>query len=44
MTHGRAQEQTITLGGTRDGRILAYRLDVVQDTGAYPRMSGSCPA
>ena len=43
MTHGRAQEQTITMGGTRDGRILAYRLDVVQDTGAYPRMSGFLP-
>ncbi len=43
MTHGRAQEQTITIGGTRDGRILAYRLDIVQDTGAYPRMSGFLP-
>jgi len=43
MTHGRAQEQTVTLGGTSDGRILAYRLEVVQDTGAYPRMSGFLP-
>ena len=43
MTHGRAQEQTIKIGGTRDGRVLAYRLDVVQDTGAYPRMSGFLP-
>ena len=43
MTHGRAQEQTIKLGGTSDGRILAYRLDVVQDTGAYPRMGGFLP-
>ncbi len=43
MTHGRAQEQTVTLGGTSDGRILAYRLDVVQDTGAYPRMGGFLP-
>ena len=43
MTHGRAQRQTITLGGTRDGRILAYRLDVVQDTGAFPRMSAFLP-
>src|SRR5215475_987171 len=40
MTHGRAQQHSITIGGTRDGRVLAYRLDVVQDTGAYPRMSG----
>jgi aerobic carbon-monoxide dehydrogenase large subunit len=43
MTHGRAQEQTIKIGGTSDGRVLAYRLDVVQDTGAYPRMSGFLP-
>src|SRR5262249_34968494 len=26
MTHGRAQRQTIKIGGTRDGRVLAYRL------------------
>ena len=43
MTHGRAQEHSIKIGGTRDGRVLAYRLDVVQDTGAYPRMSGFLP-
>jgi carbon-monoxide dehydrogenase large subunit len=43
MTHGRAQRQDITIGGSRDGRILAYRLDLVQDTGAYPRMSGFLP-
>jgi aerobic carbon-monoxide dehydrogenase large subunit len=43
MTHGRAQRQTITIGGSRDGRILAYRLEIVQDTGAYPRMGGFLP-
>jgi aerobic carbon-monoxide dehydrogenase large subunit len=43
MTHGRAQRHTITIGGNRDGRVLAYRLDVVQDTGAYPRMGGFLP-
>jgi carbon-monoxide dehydrogenase large subunit len=43
MTHGRAQQHSIKIGGTRDGRVLAYRLDVVQDTGAYPRMSGFLP-
>ncbi|MGH3158497.1 MAG: xanthine dehydrogenase family protein molybdopterin-binding subunit, partial [Streptosporangiaceae bacterium] len=37
MTHGRAQRQEFRIGGTRDGKILAYRLDVVQDGGAYPR-------
>ena len=43
MTHGRAQRHTLKIGGTRDGRVLAYRLDVVQDTGAYPRMGGFLP-
>ncbi len=38
MTHGRAQQQTVKIGGTRDGRVLAYRLDTVQDGGAYPRL------
>jgi len=39
MTHGRAQRQTYKIGGTRDGRILAYHLDVVQDCGGYPRIA-----
>jgi aerobic carbon-monoxide dehydrogenase large subunit len=43
MTHGRAQEQTITIGGTRDGRVLAYRLDILQDGGAYPRIGAILP-
>ena len=43
MTHGRAQRHIVKIGGTRDGRILAYRLDIVQDTGAYPRMGGFLP-
>jgi aerobic carbon-monoxide dehydrogenase large subunit len=43
MTHGRAQRHTIKIGGNRDGRVLAYRLDVVQDTGAFPRMGGFLP-
>jgi aerobic carbon-monoxide dehydrogenase large subunit len=43
MTHGRDQQHSVKIGGTRDGRVLAYRLDVLQDTGAYPRMSGFLP-
>jgi len=43
MTHGRAQRHAIKIGGTRDGRILAYRLEIVQDTGAFPRMGGFLP-
>lgn len=36
MPHGRGQIQYATIGGTRDGLITAYQLDVVQDIGAYP--------
>ena len=43
MTHGRAQRQTVKIGGSRDGRVLAYRLEVVQDTGAYLRLGGFLP-
>jgi aerobic carbon-monoxide dehydrogenase large subunit len=39
MTHGRGQRHTFKIGGTRDGRITAYRLDLVQDAGGYPRMA-----
>ncbi|HEY4459731.1 MAG TPA: xanthine dehydrogenase family protein molybdopterin-binding subunit, partial [Pseudonocardiaceae bacterium] len=41
MTHGRGQRQTVTIGGSKDGKVSAYRLEVVQDTGAYPRMAAS---
>ena len=43
MTHGRAQVQTITIGGSRDGRVEAYRLHVLQDSGAYPKFGGLLP-
>ena len=43
MTHGRAQRHHVKIGGTRDGRVLAYQLDVIQDTGAYARMGGFLP-
>jgi len=43
MTQGRAQRHHIKIGGDRDGKIRAYRLEVIQDTGAYPRMSGFLP-
>ncbi len=36
----RGQVQTASLGGTADGRLLAYKLDVIQDTGAYPSNFG----
>src|SRR6185295_12449385 len=43
MTQGRSQLQHIRIGGSRDGRILAYRIDVIQDIGAYPRIGGLLP-
>jgi aerobic carbon-monoxide dehydrogenase large subunit len=43
MTQGRAQIHHIKLGGDREGHIKAYRLDVVQDSGAYSRMGGFLP-
>jgi carbon-monoxide dehydrogenase large subunit len=36
FAHGRAQVQQAKLGGTRDGRLLAYELHLLQDSGAYP--------
>ena len=36
MPQGRGQLQYAKLGGTRDGVITAYQLDVIQDAGAYP--------
>ena len=43
MTQGRGQLQHVKIGGSRDGRILAYRLDVIQDAGAYQRIGGLLP-
>ena len=43
LGHGRAQIQDVTIGGTRDGKITAYRLEVVQDSGAYPMMGAILP-
>ena len=43
MTHGRAQQHTITIGGSRDGNVEAYRLVIVQDAGAYPKIGAILP-
>jgi carbon-monoxide dehydrogenase large subunit len=44
MTQGRAQRHHIKIGGTSGGHIKAYQLDIIQDTGAYARMSGFLPS
>jgi carbon-monoxide dehydrogenase large subunit len=43
LGHGRGQIQYVELGGSRDGRLEAYRLTVIQDAGAYPNMGGVLP-
>ena len=43
MGHGRGQIQHVTIGGRRDGRITAYKLEVLQDAGAYPAMGALLP-
>jgi carbon-monoxide dehydrogenase large subunit len=43
MTHGRAQLQTVTIGGRRDGTVLAYRLEIIQDSGAHIRIGAMLP-
>jgi carbon-monoxide dehydrogenase large subunit len=43
LEHGRAQYHEITIGGTRDGDVRAYRLTIVQDAGAYPGFAAIIP-
>jgi carbon-monoxide dehydrogenase large subunit len=43
MGHGRAQVQYVELGGSRDGKLGAYRLKVLQDAGAYPQVGAVLP-
>jgi aerobic carbon-monoxide dehydrogenase large subunit len=43
LVHGRAQRLAFTIGGTRDGKVLAYRLDSLQDAGAYPTLGAFLP-
>jgi carbon-monoxide dehydrogenase large subunit len=43
LGHGRGQIQTFTIGGSRDGKVEAYRLEVVQEAGAYPAIGAILP-
>jgi len=36
LNHGRAQVHDVELGGTRDGRLVGLRVDILADMGAYP--------
>ena len=44
LGHGRGQIQDVTIGGTSEGKVLAYRLEVIQDAGAYPSIGAFLPA
>jgi len=43
LPHGRAERLDYTIGGTRDGKVLAVRLDALQDSGAYPSLGAFLP-
>jgi carbon-monoxide dehydrogenase large subunit len=43
LGQGRGQNQRVSIGGGRDGVIGAYRIEVLQDAGAYPGMGGFLP-
>jgi carbon-monoxide dehydrogenase large subunit len=43
MVHGRGQIQTLEIGGSRDGKVGAYRLTILQDAGAYPAIGAVLP-
>ena len=43
LGHGRGQVQYLRVGGTREGKITAYQLKVIQQAGAYPEMGAVLP-
>ena len=43
LPQGRGQRMDLKIGGTRDGRVTAYQVEVVQDAGAYPLMGAYLP-
>jgi carbon-monoxide dehydrogenase large subunit len=43
LGHGRGQVHDVTIGGTRDGRVSHYRLEIVQDCGATAEIAAVLP-
>ncbi len=43
LYHGRAQVQTLRIGGSREGDVQAYEMVIVQDAGAYPSLGAWLP-
>ena len=44
MPHGRAQQHKLTIGGMKDGTVVAYRIEIIQDCGAYPKAGAFLPS
>ena len=43
FAHGRAQKQKVKMGGNLNGEITHYCLEVIQDSGAYPKWGAALP-
>ncbi len=43
MGHGRSQLNRVRLGGSRDGNLTHYQLDISQEAGAYPESVAFLP-
>ena len=43
LNHGRAQELTLHDRRDRDGKVAAFRLEIVADVGAYPSLGAFLP-
>jgi carbon-monoxide dehydrogenase large subunit len=42
--HGRGHHHRVTLGGTAEGRLLAARVEILADAGAYPHNAARIPS
>ena len=43
LAHGRGQVQQVTMGGSKDGTVSAFRIEVLQDSGAYAMLGAFLP-
>jgi carbon-monoxide dehydrogenase large subunit len=43
MAHGRGVRMAFRIGGTRDGKVEAFRLSILADAGAYPGIGAFLP-
>jgi carbon-monoxide dehydrogenase large subunit len=43
LHHGRSMQLDFTIGSTGEGKVLAYRVDILADAGAYPVLGAFLP-